>query len=446
MLNNSKNNCNNNNIYQVSELIIQIQQMLEASYRCVWVEAEISSLSKPSSGHWYFSLKDENAQIRCAMFRGQVSRNAYKANEGDLVRVRGKVTVYAARGDMQMIVEHIEPAGEGLLQKQFEELKAKLQQEGLFAQKLKKPLPQLPKSIGLITSATGAAIKDVLSTIRRRFPTISVRIYPAIVQGKEAPQELISAIKYANHDQHCDVIILSRGGGSMEDLWCFNDENLIRAIVASEIPIVNAVGHEVDVTLADFAADLRAPTPTAAAEIVTPDRQEIFEQLTKLNQRLRQSKERFFSKLNQNLDWQTKRLRHPKAIIQQHKQRLTHLQNNLFQSQLRQLKSRQNNIVYLQQRITQSSPTRLIKQKQSILNDFEKQSKKAILALLKNKQQKLRYLQNQLMTLSYERTLDRGYAIIKSDTGQIVTHAKQLISNKEIKIILTDGDKSALVK
>ena len=445
MLSNSQNN-NKNNVYQVSELITQIQHMLEASYRSVWVEAEISSLSKPSSGHWYFSLKDENSQIRCAMFRGQVNRNAYKANEGDLVRVRGKVTVYAARGDMQMIVEHIEPAGEGVLQKQFEELKAKLQQEGLFAQELKKPLPQLPKSIGLITSATGAAIKDVLSTIKRRFPTIPVRIYPAIVQGKEAPHELISAIKLANHDQHCDVLILSRGGGSIEDLWCFNDESLIREIVGSDIPIVSAVGHEVDVTLADFAADLRAPTPTAAAEIVTPDRQELLEQLTNLGHRLRQSKQRYFSRLHQNVDWQAKRLRHPRAIIRQYKQRLTHIRESLSQSQLRKFKLIQNNIVYLQQRTIQSSPNQLIKQKRSLLTDLENKLAKNILSSLADKQQKLKYLQGQLTALSYERTLDRGYAIIKSETGNIVTHSKQLNSGEEVKITLTDGKKSAVIK
>ena len=443
MLNHSQNK---NNIYQVSELVRQIQKMLEASYRTVWVEAEISSLSKPSSGHWYFSLKDENAQIRCAMFRGQVSRNAYKANEGDLVRVRGKVTIYAARGDMQMIVEHIEPAGEGLLQKQFEELKAKLLQEGLFAQELKKTLPRLPKSIGLITSATGAAVKDVLSTIERRFPSIPVRIYPAIVQGKEAAHDLISAINLANKEQNCDVIILSRGGGSIEDLWCFNDEALIRAIVASDIPIVSAVGHEVDVTLSDFAADLRAPTPTAAAEIVTPDRLELIDQLSSLNHRLRHSKERYFSRLHQSLDWKAKRLRHPRAIIQQYIQRLTQFQESLIQSQQRLLTLKHQNISYLQQRMTSNSPIRVIEQKKSLIDGFQKRLEKIIEVSLKNKQQQLNHLQSQLTSLSYERTLDRGYAIIKSDTGKIITHAKQLSSGNDVNITLTDGDKPASIK
>ena len=436
----------NKTIYQVSELTKQIQQMLEASYRSVWVEAEISSLSKPASGHWYFSLKDQISQIRCAMFRRQVSNNNYKASEGDLVRVRGKVTVYAARGDMQMIIEHIEPAGEGVLQKRFEELKAKLQQEGLFAQQLKQALPRLPKSIGIITSPTGAAVKDVLSTIDRRFPTIPTRIYPAVVQGAEAPEQLIAAINLANQDAYCDVIVLTRGGGSLEDLWCFNDEQLARTIVASNIPIVSAVGHEVDISLADFAADLRAPTPTAAAEIITPDRQTLQEQLITLSQRLGLSKGRYFTQLHQNIDWQAKRLRHPNDIIQQHKHQLTQLRKNLAHTQQRQLDSKKTTIEHLYRRLASNNPQRLIEQKQDFLKHCDTLLKKSMSSLIEKKHQSLRYLNDQLMTLSYERTLDRGYAIIKNDTGHIMTQAINLNTGENVTITLADGTKHAVIK
>lgn len=433
-------------IYQISELTRQIQQMLESSYRSIWVEAEISSLSKPASGHWYFSLKDDNSQIRCAMFRGQVNRNAYKANDGDLVRVRGKVTVYAARGDMQMIIEHIEPAGEGVLQKRFEELKAKLQHEGLFSQELKQTLPKLPKAIALITSPTGAAVQDVLSTLKRRFPTTPVRIYPAVVQGAEAPEQLISALNLANQDEYADVIVLTRGGGSMEDLWCFNDETLIRTIVASEIPVVSAVGHEVDMTLADFAADLRAPTPTAAAEIITPDKQELVEQLSTFHSRLTLSKDRYFSRLNQNIDWLAKRLRHPSANIQQYKQRLQQMQSSLIGSQKRQLNANKVELSYLQNRFTQMQPTRLIEDKKVALNSFKESLSKSMQRLLANKQQELKHLTEQLSAVSYERTLDRGYAIVKDASGSIITQSAGLKDQEIIEITHADGSKHAVVK
>lgn len=439
------NNSSSKTIYQVSELTRQIQQMLEASYRSIWVEAEISSLSKPASGHWYFSLKDSDSQIRCAMFRNRANGNPYKPKEGELVRVRGKVTVYAARGDMQMIIEHIEAAGEGNLQKQFEELKASLQLEGLFAQENKQSIPKLPQSIGLITSPTGAAIQDVLSTLKRRFPSIPVRIYPTVVQGVEAATNIISALNTANYEDLCDVLILTRGGGSLEDLWCFNDEQLVRSIVASNIPLISAVGHEVDITLSDFAADLRAPTPTAAAEIVSPDKQELTEQLLTTKARLIRSQERYFTNLSQNVDWLSKRLRHPSASINQYQQRLQQLQQTLTASRLRQLSARKTDIDYLKNRLKQLNPNNLIQSKKHSLLDLQLRIQQLVKRRIHDSQQSLNHVSAQLSAISYERTLDRGYAIIESQSGDIVTRSSHLKENDSIRITHADGSKKAVI-
>lgn len=432
-------------IYQVSELTQQIQKMLEASYRSIWVEAEISSLSTPASGHMYFSLKDDNAQIRCAMFRGRANLSSYKPNEGDLVRVRGKVTVYAARGDMQMIIEHIEAAGEGLLQKRFEELKAKLQMEGLFAYELKKSLPQLPKSIAIITSPSGAAIQDVLSTLNRRFPSIPIRIYPTIVQGENAAKEIISALVQANREKLCDVIILTRGGGSMEDLWCFNDEALVRSIIASAIPVVSAIGHEVDTTLSDFAADLRAPTPTAAAEMVSPDKQEVLEHLLTFKSRLSLSKERYFSRLHQNIDWLTKRLRHPTAHIRQCQHDLSQLQRSLISNQQRLIETKKIATTHLCSRLDQIKIRRLISNKKADVAELSERLIKSSRKILNDKQQELNHLTAQLSAVSYERTLDRGYAIIKDTSGKIIAKSTCLNDQDVVEIQHSDGSKKAVI-
>ncbi|MFW5824439.1 MAG: exodeoxyribonuclease VII large subunit, partial [Marinobacter sp.] len=255
----------------VSELARQVRHLLESSFMQVWVEGELSSLSRPSSGHWYFSLKDQRAQVRCAMFRGFNQRVRPLPKEGDQVRIRGRVSLYESRGDFQIIVEHMEPAGLGALQQAFDALKARLQAEGLFAPERKKPLPAMPRHIGVVTSPTGAAIHDILIVLGRRCPGIPVTLYPTPVQGQTATASIVAAIQRAVRHGQADVLIIGRGGGSLEDLWCFNEEAVARAIAACPIPTVSAVGHEVDVTIADFVADLRAPTPSAAAEKISPD-------------------------------------------------------------------------------------------------------------------------------------------------------------------------------
>ncbi len=440
------NNSSPKTIYQVSELTRQIQQMLEASYRAIWVEAEISSLSKPASGHWYFSLKDNTSQIRCAMFRNRANSSAYQPKDGDLVRVRGKVTVYAARGDMQMIIEHIEAAGEGELQRQFEQLKNKLHAEGLFAQSLKKSIPKLPKAIGLITSPSGAAIQDILTTARRRFPCTPFRIYPSIVQGSEAPSQLIQALQIANSDQYCDVLVLSRGGGSLEDLWCFNDEGLVRAIVNNSLPVVSAVGHEVDITLSDLAADLRAPTPTAAAEIITLDQQELFESIGNSKKRIERAKDRYFVNMAQNIDWLSKRIRHPSTRIDQYKSRLVELRQRIVDTQNRQHNAQRILLRHLTNRLKQTAPTKLIQFKQQSIAALKDKAQQSLRVMINQQQQKLRHFNSQLTALSYERTLDRGYAIIKSEEGKVLTSASQTKTEKTVQIIFSDGKQVATLK
>ena len=258
----------------VSQLNRQAKTLLEQGLAQLWVEGEISNIARPASGHVYFTLKDKSAQIRAAFFRQRQRGPTISLKDGDQVLVYGRVSLYEARGDYQLIVEQIEPAGEGALKRQFEVLKKKLAAEGLFDEDRKQELPELPTRIGVITSPTGAAIRDIVSILGRRFPSIPLVIYPSAVQGDAAPQELITALATAIRRAECDVLILARGGGSLEDLWAFNDEQLARAIAESPIPIVSAVGHEVDFTIADFVADLRAPTPSGAAELVVPDRED----------------------------------------------------------------------------------------------------------------------------------------------------------------------------
>ena len=252
----------------------------------IWLSAEISNLSQPASGHWYFTLKDDRAQVRCAMFRNSNRRVTFRPQNGQQVLVRASITLYEPRGDYQLIAESMQPAGDGLLQQQFEQLKQRLSAEGLFDQQFKQPLPAPAKRVGVITSASGAALHDILQVLQRRDPSLPIVIYPTSVQGAEAPMQIVRAIETANRRDECDVLIVGRGGGSLEDLWSFNDERVARAIFASRIPIVSAVGHETDVTIADFVADLRAPTPSAAAELVSRNQLELLRQLQSQQQRL----------------------------------------------------------------------------------------------------------------------------------------------------------------
>ncbi|MGH1539416.1 MAG: exodeoxyribonuclease VII large subunit [Arenicella sp.] len=435
-------------IYQVSELVGEIRQLLEASYRECWIEAEISSLSKPASGHLYFSLKDDSAQVRCAMFRNRASIMSYQPKEGDLVRVRARVSVYAPRGDMQVIVQHIAPAGEGVLKKRFEELKQKLTQEGLFDQSRKQLIPSLPKRIGLITSPSGAAITDVLTTLQRRFSGIPVSVYPSLVQGDSAAEQLVAAIKLAQTDQRCDVLLVTRGGGSLEDLWCFNDENLARAIAACPIPIVSAVGHEVDVSICDFAADVRAATPTAAAELVTPDQEHFLQQLSSWSQRLQQAQHKTLQQLAQQTDWLAARLTHPKQTLLERKKRLNELGLRLKQIKTHRLSIEQQQLRHLEQRLRARLPQQQIRAWQQGIARMSTSLHQQTQLLLNNRQNQLTQLSNHLNAVSPLATLDRGYAIAATSPHMdtVIKNAQNIKPQDKLYIKLSKGAATCLVQ
>ncbi len=316
-------------VYSVSELNRLTKLILEETFPLIWLEGEISNLARPSSGHWYFSLKDSKAQVRCAMFRMQTMRLKFTPQNGMQVLVQAKVSLYEGRGEFQLIAEHMEVAGDGALQRAFEALKKQLFEQGLFATEFKKPLPKLPTCIGVVTSPTGAAIRDILSVLKRRFPTIPVIIYPTAVQGEQAAPQIVNAINKANLRKECDVLLVSRGGGSLEDLWPFNEESVARAIFASQIPIVSGVGHEIDTTIADYVADQRAPTPSAAAELVSPDRLDWQHKVTQLQARLHHHVHNTLAKAEVQLTHLRQRLKHPGQVIRERSQNCDYLEQQL---------------------------------------------------------------------------------------------------------------------
>lgn len=366
-------------IYTISELNQMVRSLLEDAFPPLWVEGEISNFSCPSSGHWYFSLKDSGAQIRCAMFQGKNRTLGFKPENGAHVLMRGKISLYEPRGDFQMIADFMEEAGDGALRRAFELLKSKLAAEGLFDPAHKKTLPTLPKAIGVVTSPTGAAIRDIISVLKRRFPSIPIIIYPTAVQGANAAPQIVAAIQTANARNECDVLIIGRGGGSLEDMWPFNEEIVARAIYASEIPTVSAVGHEVDFTIADFVADQRAATPSAAAELVSPDQLECEQRLNKLYNNLKRQMLGLLTHAQQVLTNLNKRLRHPGQRIQDQFQRI---------------------------------------------DDLEQRLQRAIQNCLNTKQHQLANLTRALDTVSPLATLARGYAIATlQTTGKIILKA-----------------------
>lgn len=382
-------------IFSVSDINEAAKTVLEQHFFSILLEGEISNFSCPSSGHWYFSLKDEKAQIRCAMFRMQNAVSNFYPKDGMHVIVKAKLTVYAQRGEYQLIVSHIEEIGLGLLQKRFDQLKEKLFKVGLFDVSHKSTLPLYPKTIGIITSLTGAAIKDVLSVLKRRYPLAEVIIYPTLVQGNEAAHYIVDMIERANKEKKCEVLLLTRGGGSLEDLWPFNEEKVAYAIFNSAIPLITGIGHEIDFTIADLVADVRAPTPSAAAEMLVPDQEQLQMLLMKQLKRLLQA-------------WKT--------LWQDHNNRLSHLSHRLYQQH----------------------PNHQIKiQKQSLL---EYKSKLALLLHYKIKEQKNRLysLAKQLHQLSPLNTMERGYSILFHDE-RVVNSIKELKSGDFLKAKLKDG-------
>src|ERR1700761_6483010 len=329
------------NVYTVTRLNREVRLLIERGLGVVWVEGELSNLSVPSSGHWYFSLKDRDAQLRCAMFRQRNMTVGFTPKSGQQILARGRVSVYEPRGDYQFIVEHLEEAGGGALKREFERLKAKLAAEGLFATERKRSLPRFPRRIGVVTSPSGAAIRDILHILARRFPPAAVMISPTPVQGDAAIPSIVEAIQTATARAECDVLIVARGGGSIEDLWCFNDERVARAIRASGIPIVSGIGHEIDFTIADFVAHARAPTPSGAAELVAPDRRACLEALARTMERLAACMRRELRSVDSRFSATRARLSlaHPGVRLRQQTQRLDDLEGRLVGGTLRELRT-----------------------------------------------------------------------------------------------------------
>ena len=403
----------------VSQLNRQARTLLESHFDFVWVEGEISNFAAPGSGHWYFSLKDGSAQVRCAMFRTRNQRVKFKPENGDAIRLRCRVSLYEGRGEFQLIVEHLEHAGAGALQAAFERLKERLLAEGLFNPEHKKPLPQSVSQLGVITSPTGAAIHDILTVLRRRCPAIAVSVLPVAVQGDGAAAEIVAAIESANrwHREgkiHLDALIVGRGGGSLEDLWAFNEEIVARAIAASELPIVSAVGHEVDFSIADMVADHRAATPSAAAELLSPDQREWQQRLTQIEANLVRLIKRKLSDAATELEHLRKRLKHPGAQLREQAQRLDDLEQRLIQAQKNLLQRRRGELALLESRLQARSPLPRVQQLQRDTALLQQRLEAAMQHKLQQAGDRLAHLAQMLDSLSPLGTLQRGYAITRT--------------------------------
>lgn len=435
-------------VYSVSELNRTVRGLLESQFPLLWVEGEISNLAQPASGHMYFSLKDASAQVRCAMFKGKNQLLRFKPSNGQQVLIRARIGLYEARGEFQLIAEHMEEAGDGALMREFEALKARLAKEGLFDDALKKALPECPRHIGVITSATGAAVQDVLSVLKRRFPSIPVSIFPVSVQGEKAANEIAHALFLANMDNRCDVLLLVRGGGSLEDLWSFNEEVVARAIVLSNIPVVSGVGHEVDVTIADFAADHRAATPSAAAELITPNQQDILYQLQSLQARLTRLMQNQLQQLRQQLQWAQKRLQmqHPESQLHQQSQQLDELQQRLVNSFQANLSEKKHALKYAMQDLMNNRPDQFIDFQKVQLEDLTGRLQYAVQLNLENRHQELAMLSRTLQAVSPLNTLGRGYSITQNKAGQTITDADELSPGEQIITRLARGKVTSRVE
>lgn len=428
----------------VSQLNKQAKRLLESHFDYIWVEGEISNLAQPSSGHWYFSLKDSGAQVRCAMFRNRNQLVKIKPENGQQVRIRCRVSLYEGRGDFQLIVEFIEAAGAGALQAAFDQLKNRLGHEGLFDADRKQPLPLNCRNVGVITSPSGAAIRDILSTFERRFPAINISILPTIVQGADSGLSISSAIERANrlHSSkkiHFDVLIIGRGGGSIEDLWGFNDERVARAIYNSSIPIVSAIGHEVDFTIADFAADARAATPTAAAELLSPNQQEIIRELRKFERSLSRGIIYTVQSASSSLKWARSSLVHPGEKLRDQAQRLDHLETRLVHSCQSQIGNHRHQLAYRASVLLARSPQHTLNHTKSILEDLKHRLTLGHSTSTREKKQRLAGCSQLLNTISPLATLHRGYSIITDPAGEIVRRAEKLTTGTKIKAQLGSG-------
>ena len=436
-------------VYTVSRLNREARILIERGLGFIWVQAEMSNLSRPSSGHWYFSLKDGDAQVRCAMFRQRNVLCQATPRDGLLVLARVRVSLYEPRGEFQLVVEHLEEAGEGELRRRFELLKAKLQREGLFEAARKRPLPALPRRIGIVTSPTGAALRDILNIARRRFPAVSLLIYPVPVQGGAAAGQIAAAIAAASLRAECDVLIVSRGGGSLEDLWAFNDERVARALAACRIPTVSGIGHEVDFTIADFVADVRAPTPSGAVEIALPDQREWLERLTVLRRRCAGAVLRRVAECNQKHDWLRGRLWqcHPGVVLAHQAQRLDDFEQRLRHLARSALERRAARLHAARRHLWQLSPAARLRELVSRRLHLTMRLSASIRRRLDEARGRRDVVVRALNAVSPLATLERGYAIVtRAADGTLVRDAAQVSQGERIRARLMSGEIEARVE
>jgi exodeoxyribonuclease VII large subunit len=434
----------------VSELTQRAKSLLEGHFAHVDVEGEISDFTAASSGHWYFTLKDSESQVRCAMFRSANAKLRFKPSRGDRVQVRARVSLYTNRGEFQLIAQHIQPAGDGALQQAFDKLKAKLFEEGLFSVERKQPIPNSARRIGVITSASGAALHDILAVLERRSPMTEVFLFPVAVQGSEAPGALLQAVEQANrlHREQTlplDVLIIGRGGGSAEDLWAFNDEALARAIAQSQLPIVSAVGHEVDFSISDFVADQRAATPSAAAELVSLDQSEWSQRLDDAQRILQGLMTRRLSQERAALGHWQARLRHPGTTLMQQRQLLDSRSQQLCLLIKNRLKIQRSTLTHLLNQLASRHPRRGIEHQTVLLEQRKRELQQLIKGNLRRFRTNLGQHEQLLRTLGPENILARGYALVTNPNGQIIRSAAQAPLQSEVRIRLSQGEVAAEV-
>ena len=431
----------NPNIFTVSRLNAEVRLLLENEMGIVWLVGEISNFSAPVSGHWYLTLKDSRAQVKCAMFRGNNRRVTFKPQNGNQVLVKARLSLYEPRGDYQLIIESMQPEGDGRLQQEFEKLKMNLAAEGLFAQSNKQPLPEHPKRVGVITSKTGAALYDILDILKRRDPSLPVVVYPTMVQGEEAAIQIAQAIGRANERNECDVLIVGRGGGSLEDLWCFNNEIVARTIAASQIPIISAVGHEVDVTIADFVADMRAPTPSAAAELVSRDNSHKEQAFAAKRARLVSAIRHLLMKQAQSTHALKFRLekQHPSYQLQKQSQLLDDLDMRLRRGMAQYLKQHAQRVERKQHQLQLNSPVKRLGEQKLHLQRSEQKLLDAMDKTLLTTRHQLAMAAEKLETVSPLATLKRGYSITHSASKQTVSSIEDVNVGEVIKTQVEDG-------
>jgi exodeoxyribonuclease VII large subunit len=426
-------------VLTVSQLNGRARVLLEDVFTNIWVEGEISNLARPASGHVYFTLKDSGAQVRCALFRNNAARVRQALKDGLAVKVRGKVSLFEGRGDYQLILDTVEPAGDGALRLAFDALKEKLSAEGLFSAERKVPLPAHPRRIGIISSPTGAVIRDIISVFRRRAPNIELTLIPTAVQGREAIAQIVRALKLADA-RGFDALILARGGGSLEDLWCFNEEAVARAIAACVTPIVSAVGHETDVSISDFVADVRAPTPSAAAELLAPDSSDLGRRLESLQRRLLLRIQNRLAHDRLRLDSLARRLRHPGERLRQQAQRLDDLDMRLRRAFEQRLNQRRERLARLDTRLAAQHPGRALALLKQRLDNLAERLPRAMRQTLATRRQHLQVQVQTLQVVSPLATLSRGYSILLDERGQAIRSAAQTRNGQRLTARLGEGE------